>query len=222
MATTIYPDYDGVVFKYVSDTWANVRNASSGNLTAVSFTTIYNLHTSGRGGNVYNVGRYFLEFDTSAINKTISSATLQIYGSSLNSLHVILFKSSQSGAVGTGDFNEVDGASSAYDASDGSGAGSFVSGSYINDVTFYSDELAIWSTSGYNIFTLTDDAKADIIANDTFNCVMMGFDYDVRDTAPSEASYQTGFRQDAYSGTSSDPKLVITEQENSVFFGANF
>ena len=222
MATTIYPDYDGAVYKYVSDTWANVRNASSGNLTAVSFTTIYNLHTSGRGGNVYNVGRYFLEFDTSAINKTISSATLQIYGSSLNSLDVILFKSSQSGAVGTGDFNEVDGASSAFAASDGAGTGSFTDGSYVNDVTFYSDEVATWSTSSYNEIVLNDNAKADIIANDAFNCVLMGFDWDVRDIAPSGATYRAGFRQDAYSGTSSDPKLIITEQDDSVFFGCNF
>ena len=218
MATTIYPDYDGVVFKYVSDTWANVRNASSGNLTAVSFTTIYNLHTSGRGGNVYNVGRYFLEFDTSAINKTISSATLQIYGSSLNSLDVILFKSSQSGAVGTGDFNEVDGASSPFANSDGAGRGT-LGGS---DATYYSFPVDTWSTSGYNTFTLTDTAKADIIANDTFNCVMMGFDYDVRDIAPSSAGYAVGFLSDAYSSGLQHPKLVITEQENSVFFGTNF
>ena len=222
MVTTIYPDYDGVVYKYVTDTWANVRNASSGTLNTLSGTWIDNLHTSGRGGNTYNIGRYFLEFDTSAINKTISSATLGIYGYSSGTLDVILMKSSQSGSVTAGDFNEIDGASAAFAASDGSGAGSFTSVSYINDVTVYSDEVTTWSTSGYNTFTLTDDAKADIIANDTFNCVMMGFDYDARDTALSSASYRTGFRQDSYTGTSSDPKLVITEQENSVFFGANF
>ena len=32
MATTIYPDQDGVVYKYATDTWANIRNASSGTL----------------------------------------------------------------------------------------------------------------------------------------------------------------------------------------------
>ena len=62
----------------------------------------------------------------------------------------------------------------------------------------------------------------DIIANDTFNCVMLGFDYDGRDTAPSGVTVQTGFHQDNYSGTSRDPKLVITEQDDSVFFGCNF
>ena len=218
MATTIYPDYDGVVYKYASGTWASIRNASSGTLNTNASIWIDNIHTSGRGGNTYNIGRYFLEFDTSSINKTISSADLNIHGVTSGTLDVILVKGSQSGTVATSDFNEIFGGSTPLAASDGAGAGTILS----TDVVIYSNELTSWSTSGYNTFTLTDDAKADIIANDTFNCVMMGFDYDVRDTAPSEASYQTGFRQDAYSGTSSDPKLVITEQENSVFFGANF
>ena len=222
MATTIYPDYDGVVFKFATDTWVNIRNASSGALNTAASYYIQNSHSTGRGGNTYQIGRYFLEFDTRAINKTISSATLNLYGYLSGTLDVMLLKSSQSGSVTTGDFNEVDGASSAFAASDGSGTGSLTGASYINDVTFYSAEITTWSTSSYNEIPLSDDAKSDIIANDTFNCVLMGFDYDVRDGAPSSAEYRAGFRQDAYSGTSSDPKLVITEQENSVFFGTNF
>ena len=94
--------------------------------------------------------------------------------------------------------------------------------SLVSDVVLYSDEVTIWNTGGYNIFELTDAAKADIIANDTFNCVMIGWDYDGRDTAVSGVTYQTGFYQDTASGTSRDPRLVITEQDNSVFFGCNF
>ena len=222
MATTIYPDYDGVVYKFATDTWVNIRNASSGSLNVSSNYYVQNSHTTGRGGNTYQIGRYFLEFDTSGINKTISSATLNIHGVTSGTLDVMLFKGSQSGSVVAGDFNEVDGASSAFGASDGSGAGSLTNVSYSGDVTQYSDEITTWSTSGYNEIALSDDAKADIIANDTFNCVLMGFDYDVRDTAPSSATYRTQFYQDAAADTSRDPKLVITEQENSVFFGANF
>ena len=219
MATTIYPDYDGVVYRYVTDTWANVRGASSGSSLNTSATfSMTNSHTSGRGGNTYNIGRYFLEFNTRTINKTLSSATLSIYGYSTNALDVILMKSSQSGSVGIGDFNEIDGAALDLGISDGAGTGTLVGGNGV----FYSNEVTTWSTSGYNEFTLTKEAKADIIANDTFNCVMIGFDYDGRDIAPSGATYQTGFRQDSYAGTSSDPKLVVTEQENSVFFGSNF
>ena len=219
MATTIYPDYDGVVYKYAGGTWNSIRNASSGALNTGTTFNMTNSHTSGRGGDTYNIGRYFLEFDTSSINKTISSASVQLYGNSTNALDVILMRGSQSGAVSTSDFNDIYGATLHLLASDGAGAGRFAGSSTTVD---YSSEIATWSTSGYNEIALSDDAKADIIANDTFNCVLIGYDYDYSDTALSEASYQTGFRQDAYSGTSSDPKLVITEQENSVFFGANF
>ena len=215
---SIYPDYDGVVYKIVTDTWANTRNASSGTLDVTSSHYIQNSHTGGRGGDTFHIGRYFLEFDTSSINKTISSASVQLYGISTGTLDVILMKGSQSGAVATTDFNEVYGASTPFANTDGIGGGRLVD----TDAVDYSSEIATWSTSGYNEIALSDDAKADIIANDTFNCVLIGYDYDYSDTALSEASYQTGFRQDAYSGTSSDPKLVITEQENSVFFGANF
>ena len=219
MATTIYPDYDGVVYKYAGGTWNSIRNASSGALNTGTTFNMTNSHTSGRGGDTYNIGRYFLEFDTSSINKTISSASVQLYGNSTNALDVILMRGSQSGAVSTSDFNDIYGATLHLLASDGAGAGRFAGSSTTVD---YSSEIATWSTSGYNEIALSDDAKADIIANDTFNCVLIGYDYDYYDTAPSGAYYRVGFRQDAYSGTSSDPKLVITEQDNSVFFGCNF
>jgi len=220
MATTIYPDQDGVVYKYASGTWAQIRNAAIGTLNTGTSYNITNSHTSGRGGDTYNIGRYFLEFDTSSINKTISSANISIYGNSTNALDVILVKGLQHTPVTTSDFNNIVGAATPLASSNGSGAGAFDGVGL--DVVFYSDEIATWSTSGYNEITLSDAAKADIIANDSFFCVLIGYDYDFKDIAPSGASYQTGFRQDAYSGTSSDPKLVIEEQENSVFFGANF
>ena len=218
MATTIYPDYDGVVYKYASGTWASIRNASSGTLNTNASIWIDNIHTSGRGGNTYNIGRYFLEFDTSSINKTISSATLNLYGYTSGTLDVILMKGLQHSPVASGDFNNIYGATDALAASDGSGSGSLNA----IGVTSYSAEITTWSTSGYNDITLSDAAKADIIANDSFLCVLIGYDYDYLDISLSSASYRTGFRTDAYSGTSSDPKLVITEQENSVFFGTNF
>ena len=104
MATTIYPDYDGVVYKYAGGTWNSIRNASSGALNTGTTFNMTNSHTSGRGGDTYNIGRYFLEFDTSSINKTISSASVQLYGNSTNALDVILMRGSQSGAVSTSDF----------------------------------------------------------------------------------------------------------------------
>ena len=218
MATTIYPDQDGVVFKFATDTWANVRNASSGALNVSSNYYVQNSHTAGRGGNTYQIGRYFLEFDTSSINKTISSADLNIHGVTSGALDVILLKGLQHSPVTTTDFNNIDGATTALGSSNGSGAGTL---SAIG-ITQYSDELTTWSTIGYNEIALNDSAKADIIANDSFRCVLIGYDYDFSDIVLSSASYRTQFYQDAAADTSRDPKLVITEQENSVFFGANF
>ena len=105
----LYPDYDGVVYKFATDTWANIRNATSGTLNTSSTTYVENSHTSGRGGNTYQIGRYFIEFDTSGITSTLDSATLKIYGVSHGTLDVILLKSSQSGAIIAGDFNEING-----------------------------------------------------------------------------------------------------------------
>ena len=219
MSTTIFPSYDGVVYKFVTDTWANTRNAHSGTLNVTSSYYIQNSHTSGRGGDTYQIGRYFLEFDTSSINKTITDATLKIYGNTMGTLDVILLKSSQTGAVVAGDFNEIANAAFPLVLSDGSGAGSFEP---LSGIKKYSLEIDTWSTSGYNDIALTDDAKADIIANDTFNCVLIGHGYDFRDIAPSEAWYRAQFYQDAFGGTSRDPYIEVEEQENSVFFGCNF
>ena len=218
MATTIYPDQDGVVYKFATDTWANIRNASSGTLSTVASYYVQNSHSTGRGGNTYQIGRYFLEFDTSSINKTISSAALNIHGVTSGTLDVILLKGLQHSPVVTADFNNIYGASVPLSNSNGSGGGSLA----VIGVTIYSGEIESWSTSGYNEIALTDIAKADIIANDSFRCVLIGYDYDYLDIAPSSATYRTQFYQDAAAATSRDPKLVITEQENSVFFGANF
>ena len=218
MATTIYPDQDGVVYKFAADTWANIRNSSSGTLNVTSSYYIQDSHTSGRGGDTYQIGRYFLEFDTSSINKTISSATLNIYGNTSDTLDVILMKGLQHSPVVTADFNNIADVSTELGNSDGSGGGTMA----VLGIEPYSTEITTWSTSGYNEIALTDAAKADIIANDSFRCVLIGHDYDYLDVEPSEAFYRVQFYQDAQSGTSKDPKLVITEQENSVFFGANF
>ena len=56
MATTIYPDQDGVIYKFAADTWANIRNSSSGTLNVTSSYYIQDSHTSGRGGDTYQIG----------------------------------------------------------------------------------------------------------------------------------------------------------------------
>ena len=117
----LYPDYDGVVYKYATDTWANIRNATSGTLNNSNSYHITNSHNSGRGGNTYQIGRYFIEFDTSGITSTLDSATLRLYGLTSGTLDVILLKSRHTGDVVAGDFNEIDGAATALGNTDDGG-----------------------------------------------------------------------------------------------------
>ena len=152
----------------------------------------------------------------------MSSATLKLYGYSGGDLDVILLKSSQSGSVGTGDFNEITNGSTPLGNSDGDGAGTFAGTSVVE----YSSEITSWSTSAYNEIALNSDALSDMVSGSTFNCVLVGYDYDYLDQDLSESSYRAGFRQDAYSGTSSDPYIDYTVatvvEDDAIFFGTNF
>tara|TARA_Y100000593_G_scaffold86705_1_gene165948 strand:+ start:2161 stop:2829 length:669 start_codon:yes stop_codon:yes gene_type:complete len=219
----LYPSNDGVVYKFTADTWANIRNTTSGSVVTTNTYYIQNSHSTGRGSDVYQIGRYFIEFDTSGITSTLDSATLKIYGHASGTLDVILLKSSQTGSVVAGDFNEITNASTPLGNSDGSGGGTFASTSVVE----YSSEISTWSTSGYNDISLNSDALSDMVNNDTFNCVLISYDYDYLDQAVSGASYRAGFYTDANTGTSKDPYIdyavaSTAVTENATFFGANF
>ena len=217
-----YPDSDGVVYKYVTDTWANVRNASSGTLNTNSSYNIQNAHTSGRGGDTYNVGRYFILFDTSDIEDTLGSATLNIYGNGETDLDVIVLQGSQidGGSVASTDFEKIDNASTPLGNSDGSGAGTFAGTSVVE----LSSEVTTWSTTGYNTIALNSDALQNMVDEDNVLFVLVGYDYDYLDIAPSSVTQRTWFYQDYYTGTSRDPYIDYSfpSADNSVFFGCNF
>ena len=217
-----YPDSDGVVYKYVTDTWANVRNASSGTLNTNSSYNIQNAHTSGRGGDTYNVGRYFILFDTSDIEDTLGSATLNIYGNGETDLDVIVLQGSQidGGSVASTDFEKIDNASTPLGNSDGRGAGTFAGTSVVE----YSSVVTTWSATGYNKFTLNSEALEFMVDEDNMLIVIIGYHYDYLDMAPSSITPQIGFHQDSYSGTSRDPYIeyLPPSADNSVFFGCNF
>ena len=219
----LYPSNDGIIYKFTANTWANIRNSTSGTVITTSSYHITNSHSTGRGSDVYQIGRYFIEFDTSGITSTLDSATLKIYGLTYGTLDVILLKSSQTGSVASGDFNEISNASTPLGNSNGSGGGTFASTSVVE----YSSEISTWSTFGYNEISLNSDALSDMVNNDTFNCVLIGYDYDYLDQAVSSASYRTQFYTDANTGTSKDPYIDYTVAttlavENATFFGANF
>jgi len=222
MATTIYSgSNDGFVLKSGSN-WVTVRDADTGGSSSTSQTSnsyaIRASLTSGRGGTTYYVARVFLEFDVSGITHVPESGTLEVRGHTFGNADVVAAKGTQSASLGTSDFDAIEG----WDGSSANGSGA---GSNASNITIYGSELSIWSVSGYNSFTLTQQALVDIAGLSTFKVCLLENDSDIRDAtpaAPSGVNTYSGLRFSEYSSTGSDPKIVITEQDNTVFFGANF
>ena len=225
MATIYANTQDGYVARLNQSTWSNARANSSGTTgssTGVAFYQgISGIKASSRGGgSVYTIYRSFMAFDVSGISANVDSATLKIYGFNQSSGDLIAVKAtSDIQILGTADFEAIEGWDSS--GTDGSGGGDMES-----SVTKYSDEITTWSTSGYNDIALNSDALSDMTSGSTFNCVLIGHDYDYLDQAPSNADYRINFYQDSTAGTSSDPYIdytvATTAADNAIFFGTNF
>ena len=135
--------------------------------TAVSFSKL-----SGRGSSIYSFTRYFIDFDTSAITTTVTSATITIKSNSTgNSADIILVKSDAFG-----------------------GGGSTLGSSDFDNLDFskpYSDEVSSWNTNGStNTITLNALARSDIQSNNNFVVAIVEHDHDFNgtDTEFSELS----------------------------------
>ena len=222
MATTIYSgSNDGYCFISGSN-WVTIRDADTSTSVNSSISAYpYGIRASvaaGRGGTNYVIARSFLEFDVSGITHIPKNAKLLVRGVNFGYADVVAVKGTQSASLGTADFDAIDG----WDGGSANGSGA---GSNVGNVTVYGDAISSWSTSGYNTFTLTQQALVDIAGLSTLKVCLIEEDSDLRDTTPAAPSGGTnyeGLRFSEYSSTGSDPKLIITEQDNSVFFGCNF
>ena len=223
MATIYASAADGYVNKSDSD-WATARDATTGggsddSGSAASIVINATRAATRGGGYEYRVSRVFMFFSTSGISSNVASATLKIYGYSQSSADVIAVKAtSDIGTITTADINSITGWSTG--SADGSGGGDNES-----NVTKYSDELTSWSTSGYNDFTLTGTALANMRDDNYLYVCIMETVHDLRDIAPTGTS-SNGCYFANYSGTSRDPyidyTLAPTVTDNAVFFGCNF
>ena len=223
MATIYASPADGYVNASNSD-WATARDATTGNgsannTSAASITMNGTRAASRGGGYIYRVSRVFMFFSTSGISSNVASATLKIYGYSQSSADVIAVKAtSDIGTITTADYDAITGWSTG--SADGSGGGDNES-----NVTKYSDELTSWSTSGYNDFTLTGTALANMRDDSYLYVCIMETVHDLRDIAPTGTSRNGCYFADS-SGTSKDPyidyTLAPTVTDNAVFFGCNF
>ena len=223
MATIYASASDGYVNKSDSD-WATARDATTGsgsnNNASATSDVIKASRTAARGGGyTYIASRMFLFFSTSGISSNVDSATLKIYGYSTNSADVIAIKSTSAiGTVTTADFNSITGWSTG--SADGSGGGDNES-----NVTKYSDELTSWHIEGYNAFTLTSTALANMRDDNYLYVCIMETVHDLRDIAPT-SSLRNGCYFADNTGTSKDPyidyTLATVSADNSIFFGTNF
>ena len=205
MPTTIFANSnDGVIFKNTG-THANSRDATTGTANSTgTFSTVGAAYQRGsKGGVFYIVYRSFFYFDTSGITSTVSAATLNLYGLTNGTGDVIAVKSTAFGgdggtALANDDFNNVDFS------------------------TAYSGEVSTWSTSGYNEITLNSTAKTDIENNDYFIVAVINYDLDFLDVDPGiNVAANNGFYFTDYTGTSRDPKLIVTTGYSNSVIGTN-
>ena len=227
MATVYAESSDGYVASFNKANWALARAALTGNGISSTFggasAGISAYRQLGRGGTfTFTVYRSFFSFNTSGISSTVDSATLKIYGYSQNSGDVIAVKSnSDISTLGTPDFNAIAGWNAT--GTDGSGGADMES-----SVTKYSNEIASWSTSGYNDITLNAQALSDMENDSMIYIAMLNYDYDLKDINPGSATdTKNGLYYQNSSGTSRDPYIdytlaAVTPTDNAVFFGTNF
>jgi len=221
---TLYPHSgDGYLYKTDAN-WATVRDATTSTTANSSVTrfayAVGAVVFSGRGGTTYGIRRSFFTFNTAGISATVDSATLKIRGYSQSSGDVIAVKATSDITVlGTSDFDAIAGWDTSTGA-DGSGAGDQES-----NVTKYTAEIPIWSTSGYNNITLNAAAKADMTNDARLYVCIINHDQDLKDIAPTGLN-RTGMYYANYTGTSYDPyidyTLATTAVDDAIFFGANF
>ena len=219
MAITIYGgNNDGDITSTSSagvTSWEDARDATSGtvvhnairNAEAVKALVI----GSGRG-TYYSVSRAFFEFDVSDITDIPTSATIEIKGFTNGNSDMRLVKSNQSATLASGDFDEID--------------GWVAGGTNAGNVTYYDTAIiSTWSTSGFNVITLSQQALNDIEGLTLFKCCLMEWGNDIRDTAPLAPAGAINYSGVHYADMAfilNDPRLVVTEKDNPVFFGANF
>jgi hypothetical protein len=118
--------------------------------------------------------------------------------------------------LSTVDYDSIDGWNNSN--ADGSGGGDNESA-----VTKYSDEIATWSTSSYNLIALNSTAITDATDNDDLYICLIQYDNDLKDIAPTGYN-RVGMYFNEWSSSSLRPYLNYVEAttDNAIFFGSNF
>lgn len=214
--TTVYPNagtgtepFDGHYVKtstggaLTEANWAEAHDATAADSVQDTDTTFL-ARVDIDGGNNYTIHRGICGFDTSAIadTDTIDSATLSVgFGGSKND-------------------NEADAQSyiALVDANPGTTTAAATAdydlvGDAIDNPTKMASDITIssWSTAAYNVYTLNSSGLANINKTGT-SWFGIREGHDVEDSKPDVVAGDSVVRPASAdtSGTSNDPKLVVT------------
>ena len=130
------------------------------------------IFSSGRGGGTHRMIRTYLDFNTSGITDTVSSATLNIASLGSNSGDIIGLKTTAFGSSGGGTLS----------------AASFFS--TIDYTTAYTAEISTWQagsgkTPANNAITLNSTARSDMSSNNRFQIALVNHTYDYANSGAS-------------------------------------
>ena len=215
---TIYPTIDGYVSRNAESTWADAHETLTGDQASSTGTSTNvgiraSLTPPGRGGGYY-VSRCFFSFNTTGVTHVPKAGRLYIYGrtnGNINVVHTVKATSDIESAITTADFDSIQD----WDPR----------GDFTGAATYYGTNTGGWSTGGYNTIILRQNALLDIAGQDRLNiCLLAQRDIDNTGGSfppPGSTDYNGLYFEDS-TGTSRNPYLDITQQDDAVFFGANF
>jgi hypothetical protein len=215
---SLYPGLDGYVSRLAESTWDDAHDVTAGD--SASSTALYHssaLRSSftsggGRGAGFY-ISRCFFSFATTGIFNTPKSGTIKFkgYGSaSADVIYCVKATSAIESGITTTDFDSIEGWD--HDANNSS------------NVVEYADNLTSWII-GTNTFTLNSQALVDIAGQGRFNVCLLTY-LDLADLGgggiPPASTHHSGLYFSNHGTLNNRPVIKLVQQDDAVFFGANF
>lgn len=190
---------DGIAARFNVNSTLNLLRTSAGTYSSTTDNPFLLLSVGGSGTDLFfGLYRFIACFDTSPLTSgaSISSAVLSLYGRSgssnglgSNDIHIVASTPASTASLSASDYNQL-------------GSTSFANIAY-----------GSWNGAAYNDFTLNSNGIANISKTgiSKFGAIL-GWDLNDSFTGTWVAFGTTGYNFEGSdtSGTSSDPKLVIT------------
>ena len=193
------PTIDGVFFK-IGSTWANAGDDGvTANSVNTSFTAdasfLLSIDLSSFGA--VQIERGVMEFNTSGITETPTSATIKLHGTGTTDTAIKIIGVEASfatdGAIVAGDFDSWNEASPVN----------------YTDVLNGSD----WNNDAYNTFTLTDAAKAAMVSQDVIQIIWLEHDNDYDRTSAGSGNVDLNLGACGRSNSDASKRPVLSYVE---------